>query len=109
MVGDLDAAANGQANTAPAPANMAPNGSMIPQEQPVPGDGSTSPWWLLIPVGAVGGVALWAGSRAGKKRREMQEALAPVNRLRGEVVNGISYADTYLDLLPDSSEATAAR
>lgn len=110
-VAELDAAANGRSvaseGSSGVPNAASPDGDAGPQEQPMPG-GGFDPWWLLLPVG-VGGAALWVGSRAVKKRREMQEALIPVNRLRGEVVNGVTYADSYLDLLPASPEATAAR
>ena len=43
------------------------------------------------------------------KGQAMRQAKQPVQLLHGAVVNGIAYADTYLDLLPASSEAEQAR
>jgi len=48
-------------------------------------------------------------SMTATNRRAMEEARLPLQRLRGEVVEGITYADTYLDLLPPSGEREAAR
>lgn len=49
-----------------------------------------------------------AAARAGE-RQAMRQATLPVARLRKEVVDGLSYVDTYLDLLPASPELQANR
>jgi hypothetical protein len=85
------------------------NNAPGPFRQPPPetGGGLSDYWWLL-PVAGVGG-AFWLGKKAADKRRAMMAAMQPVKRLHREVVEGISYADNYLDLLPASDDATAAR
>ncbi len=45
---------------------------------------------------------------SGGQRQAIGAAMAPVKALREQVVNGITYADTYLDLLPASEHKTAA-
>jgi hypothetical protein len=97
-VNDLDAAAGGGGGqgqgTAPTPAS----------DQGFPG------WLIGVPLLVVGGgAAIWASQRAAKKRHAMQAARLPVERLRGQVLEGLTYTDTYLDLLPPSEDATTAR
>jgi uncharacterized membrane protein YgcG len=112
-VAALDAAAKGQGAPAPvastkdAPPSPMPQGGANPMGQHISDTGF--PVLLLVPIGAVGGLLLWAGSRAAKRGHALGEARLPVERLRGEVVTGISYADTYLDLLPESPAANTAR
>jgi hypothetical protein len=92
---------------AQAPAvNNAPGAFRPPP--PETGGGLSDYWWLL-PVAGVGGGLVWWGKKAADKRRAMLAAMQPVQRLHREVVEGISYADNYLDLLPASDDATAAR
>src|SRR5687768_3859670 len=65
---------------------------------------------LLLGAGALGvGGAFWLGRRAAAKRRALAEAREPARRLHDETVEHISYADTYMDLLPASEDATKAR
>lgn len=78
----------------------------------VPARDGTSPlvilfWLVVIGGGVVAVVVLIRG--AATKKRAMLQARQPVERLRGEVVTGLSQADVYLDLLPDSPDAAAAR
>lgn len=92
--------------------NVAENGSNAAQNapvgQPAPG-GCLADYWWVLPVGlGVGGV-VWLGRKAGAKARAMNAARAPLENLHKQVVEGISYADNYLDLLPESAEAEAAR
>ncbi len=107
----IDAAEGAQqgeaANTPLTPANdnIADDGSTMPSAAP---DGGSGLWWLL-PVGILGAGGVYLGSQAAKKTRAMNAARQPLDRLRSEVVAGISYADNYLDLLPSSPQATSAR
>ena len=48
------------------------------------------------------------GPHPNNQRQAIGAAMAPVKALREQVVNGITYADTYLDLLPASEHKTAA-
>jgi hypothetical protein len=77
-----------------------------------PARSGTSPvvviFWLIVIGGGVVVVVVLIRKAAAKKRA-MEEARQPVERLRGEVVTGLSQADVYLDLLPESPDATAAR
>jgi uncharacterized membrane protein YgcG len=65
-------------------------------------------FWLLV-IGGGTVVAVVLIRRAVAKKQAMRLARLPVERLRGEVVTGLSQADVYLDLLPESSDAAAAR
>ena len=47
--------------------------------------------------------------RVRQRNRELMLARQQVRRLHEQVVNSITYADNYLDLLPDSADATKAR
>jgi hypothetical protein len=78
---------------------------------PAPASDQGFPGWLIgVPLLIVGGgAAIWASQRAAKKRKAMQAARIPVERLRGQVLEGLTYIDTYLDLLPPSEDATTAR
>ncbi|HLJ56368.1 MAG TPA: hypothetical protein VKT77_15120, partial [Chthonomonadaceae bacterium] len=48
-------------------------------------------------------------ARASGKSAAMKAARAPIARLRGQVVDSLTYVDTYLDLLPESADAASAR
>lgn len=88
------------------------NQNALNGRQPVANSDSDSPLGWVLGLGAIGGaagLALWGGSRAAKKSRALAEAKVPVQRLYGEVVSGISYADTYLDLLPNTTAASEAK
>ncbi len=99
-VADLDASVSGTGQNPGAVQGSSP----APQsDQGVPG------WLIAVPLVAAGGVALWASGRASKKRKAMQEARVPVERLRGQVLESLTYTDTYLDLLPASQDADSAR
>jgi uncharacterized membrane protein YgcG len=99
-VADLDASISG----GPVPA-AGPNGAPAPQpDQGFPG------WMIGVPLLVVGGgAALWASQRAAKRREALRQARLPVERLRSDVLGGLTYTDTYLDLLPASDDATTAR
>ena len=107
----MDAAQSQLAGNAGAP--VAPlNPGEAPGElnsMPPPGPDSGSSLWWLVPVGILGAGGVYLGSKAAKKSRAMQEARRPVEQLRAGVVEGISYADNYLDLLPPSPQAIEAR
>jgi hypothetical protein len=106
VVAALDAAvAEGGAQ---AGQEAAPNANMRESQREPEGGGLADYWWVL-PVGAGVGGAIWLGNKAAKKSRAMQQAREPVRRLHAQVVEGISYGDNYLDLLPESQDATAAR
>ena len=118
-VSDLDAAASGQANGVPStPIAPTPSDNETAAAMPFSNGAGMTPtnsnedvpgWLWLIPVAGIGGFGLWAGKRAMDKGQAMQQAKRPVERLHGDVVNGIAYADNYLDLLPASSDATQAQ
>lgn len=84
--------------------------SPVPPQPPAPAQsgGDLSPLLFILPLGLALAFVAWLITQSGANRRKMMEAQIPVQRLHGEVVEGISYADTYLDLLPPSSELTAA-
>jgi uncharacterized membrane protein YgcG len=65
--------------------------------------------FLLVPIGLAGGLLIRAISGGIKRTAAMEAARLPVKRQFGETMTAISYADAYLDLLPDSPQATAAR
>jgi hypothetical protein len=82
-------------------------GNAAPQKAP---DASPPLAWIAIPLVLLGaGVTVWAGSRAAVPKKAREQARSPVQRLHGEVVEGITYADIYFDLLPFSVDAVAAR
>jgi Putative Zn-dependent protease, contains TPR repeats len=70
------------------------------------GDATRTGSILLVALGAVGGVL---GFVTLKRKRELDEAKAPVEALRQEALKDLSYVDGYLDLLPAGSEADEAR
>jgi hypothetical protein len=86
----------------------APNANLREPQREPEGGGLADYWWVL-PVGAGVGGVIWLGNKAAKKNRAMQQVREPVRRLHAQVVEGISYGDNYLDLLPESQDATAAR
>ncbi len=97
--------------------NSAPlQGTLIPAQFPVSPSQPAfldSPIFLLLPVVAfllftvgIFGAILGLFGKGGR-RQAMKQAQLPVERLRGEVVNGLTYVDTYLELLPPSPELTA--
>lgn len=83
-------------------------GTMASQPEESPADGSSQ---LLLGVLIVGGIIALVvlANRAARKRAAMAEARKPIERLRAEIVTDLSYADAYLDLLPDTPDAQAAR
>lgn len=109
VVGALEAAITGAApNQGAGAMQPAPNGNQY-REPPHGGGGGLADFWWLLPVGlGVGGV-IWLGRKSAAKSRAMNTARAPAQALHNQVVEGISYADNYLDLLPESADATAAR
>ncbi len=122
-VADLDAAAATQPNGVPSnPNSPAANSPVAPSngasaDMPAGRDfngtaansGGVPGFLWLVPVVGIGGLGLWAGKRAMDRGQAMRQARQPLARLHGEVVNGIAYADTYLDLLPSTSEVEQAR
>jgi uncharacterized membrane protein YgcG len=54
-------------------------------------------------------VVAMAANATSQKKQSLLQARMPVERLRREVVEGICYADTYLDLLPDTPETQSAK
>ena len=123
-VADLDATAAAQSNSVPSNSNspvanspLMPNNGVsagLPAGRDFNGTAGNSgggvPGFLwLVPVVGIGGLGLWAGKRAMDRGQAMRQARQPLARLHGEVVNGIAYADTYLDLLPSSSDVEQAR
>lgn len=63
----------------------------------------------LIGLGLLGLVGGGLGIYAMKKKREMDDAKEPVERIRQEVLKNLSYVDGYLDLLPAGGEADRAK
>ncbi|MBC8137411.1 MAG: hypothetical protein H8F28_16140 [Fibrella sp.] len=63
----------------------------------------------LIGLGLLGLVGGGLGFYALKKKREMDDAKEPVERVRQEVLKNLSYVDGYLDLLPAGAEADRAK
>ncbi len=61
---------------------------------------------LFAGAAGVGGFALY---RAAKKRRALSDAKAPVETLRRQTLDNLSYVDGYLDLLPAGADADRAR
>lgn len=55
---------------------------------------------------ALAGVGGFLAVRSARKRREMEEVRAPLDRMHRELLETISYADNYLDLLPKDHEAS---
>ncbi|HZT41054.1 MAG TPA: hypothetical protein VFA07_02635 [Chthonomonadaceae bacterium] len=107
-VGALESAITGTAQGSGTGAiQPAPGGN--PYREPPRGGGGLADYWWLLPVGlGVGGV-VWIGRKAAAKAQAMNAARAPVQALHNQVVEGVSYADNYLDLLPESADAEAAR
>ncbi len=70
------------------------------------GDASRAGW---VGVGLLGLVGGGVGFFALKKKREMDDAKEPVERIRQEVLKNLSYVDGYLDLLPAGAEADRAK
>ena len=64
---------------------------------------------FAIPVVLIGGGLAWAVSKFSKKQKQMREGKAAVRAIKMQVVDGIVYADAYLDLLPPSEHATQAK
>lgn len=93
----------------PAPSGMGeapPNlGESLP---PSPGSDSSQVLPVLLVLGAVVALVVLANWSA-KRRAAMAEARKPIERLRAETVTDLAYADAYLDLLPDTPDAQAAR
>ena len=103
---DLDAAVGGS----PQGAGQGSGSSQSGRRDAGPENDQGIPGWLIgVPLLAAGGVAIWATQRASKKRKAMAAARLPVDRLRRQVLEGLTYTDTYLDLLPPSQDAASAR
>jgi hypothetical protein len=65
---------------------------------------------LLVGAGALGvGGAFLLARRASARKRLLDQARQPAQRLHSETVEHISYADAYMDLLPASVDATKAK
>ncbi|MBC7807766.1 MAG: hypothetical protein H7145_16660 [Akkermansiaceae bacterium] len=63
----------------------------------------------LIGLGLLGLVGGGVGFYGLKKKREMDDAKEPVERIRQEVLKNLSYVDGYLDLLPAGTESDRAK
>ena len=97
------------------PAEGTLTAAQFPDSRPQSDGFGGFPLFLLLPVGAflvftlgIFGAIFGLFGQKGHKNA-MRQAALPVERLRGEVVNGLAYADTYLELLPASPELTANR
>lgn len=99
LAGRIDQAVGGRGATRSVNRNSLP-----------PDDGGIIGWLIGIPVVLLGGgLAIWGIGSAKKKQKAMKEAQAPVQQLHSDVLEGISYADSYVDLLAPSDNATAAK
>jgi tetratricopeptide (TPR) repeat protein len=58
---------------------------------------------------ALAGIGGFVGYRAYKKGKEMSDAKGPVEEQRQKVLENLSYADGYLDVLPKGDDADKAR